>query len=475
MLSSEAIPFSKSGGLADVASSLSIALAQLGQEVNLFLPLYGSTDESEFTPVEAVIEIPFDWGVETVRFLYKDHHGIGVYVASHPWFTQRIGIYGPSPSVSYADNLLRYTLLSKAALQMCKIMEWKPDLLHGHDWTAGFLALLARQDEFFAQSKTLFSIHNLGYQGEFPRLDALLAKIPYDPLMFSGKGVNKQVNMMQAALKSYDGICTVSPTYAKEIQSPEYGCSLDHIIRKRKDVLCGILNGIDTTEWDPKTDVLLDHHYSSDDLSGKAKLKAQMQQRFNLAVDPQVPVIGMISRLVEQKGFVELLQGSPSALEQMLTDFHVQFIIVGTGDKGLEEKLATLGELHDNLSVNLIFNNEAAHLVEAGSDFFLMPSRYEPCGLNQMYSLRYGTIPIARRTGGLSDSIIDITLTEGTGILFDEARGSAIYHAVKRALLLYNQGENVLNTIRKRGMETDVSWEHSAQSYLNVYSTLLKR
>ena len=199
-----------------------------------------------------------------------------------------------------------------------------------------------------------------------------------------------------------------------------------------------------------------------------------MQKRFNLPVDSTIPVISMISRIADQKGFVELCEGSPCALEQMLIDLPIQVLIVGTGDKALEEKLTTLAELHDNLSVNLIFSNEAAHLVEAGSDFFLMPSRYEPCGLNQMYSLRYGTIPIARKTGGLADSIVDIEEDNGTGILFETMSASAIYNAVQRAVTVYHEDNNRISTIRKRGMAVDFSWINSAVDYMKVYETVHK-
>ena len=266
----------------------------------------------------------------------------------------------------------------------------------------------------------------------------------------------------------------MSPTYAKEIQEEEQGCNLASLLRNRKEALFGILNGIDTGEWNPESDRLLDVHFSSEDLSGKEKLKHDMQKRFNLPIDPSLPVVSMISRIADQKGFVELCQGSPCALEQILTDLPVQVLIIGTGDKAIEEKLTTLDELHDNLSVNLIFSNEAAHLVEAGSDFFLMPSRYEPCGLNQMYSLRYGTIPIARRTGGLADSIVDLYQPEGTGILFDEMSGTAIFAALKRAVDLYNDVSSDISTIRKRGMAVDFSWINSAEDYMRVYNTVHK-
>ncbi|PKL10820.1 MAG: hypothetical protein CVV52_16505 [Spirochaetae bacterium HGW-Spirochaetae-8] len=242
-------------------------------------------------------------------------------------------------------------------------------------------------------------------------------------------------------------------------------------MKARSSQLHGILNGIETQEWGPLTDPFLDIHFSSEDLSGKFQLKSAVQKRFGLAVDAEVPLISMISRIAEQKGFVELCQGTPCALEQILTELPVQVLIIGTGDKAIEEKLTALGELHPNLSVNLIFSNAAAHLVEAGSDFFLMPSRYEPCGLNQMYSLRYGTIPIARNTGGLSDSIIDCDedSEQGTGILFSEMSGKAIFEAVSRAMKHFRQGPTHMLPIRTRGMKVDFSWRQSAQEYLRIF------
>lgn len=465
MVTSEAVPFSKSGGLADVATSLSVALASLGNDVRLILPNYYSTDDSEFTLS------PYRIGIPSVEIREREFNNVTVYLVDHPLYTTRKGIYGENNNHPYADNLRRYTLLSKVALELCKEIDWIADILHGHDWTAGFLAHLAQSDpsKRFKHSKTVFTIHNLAYQGEFPRIDFLLADVPYKEAFFSKTGVKKKVNMLKSGIETYDMITTVSPTYAQEIQSEEHGCNLDLILRRRSSDIVGILNGIDTQEWDPQNDPLLPFSYSADNLEGKWRIKKALQKRFNLAVEPDTLLIGMISRIVEQKGFVELLQGSPSPLEQILSDYPIQIVIVGTGESSLEKKLVTLAELFDNLSVNLIFSNEAAHLVEAGSDFFLMPSRYEPCGLNQMYSLRYGTIPIARRTGGLSDSIVDIGSEEGTGILFDEMSGSKIYEAIGRAVELYARGAEPITSIRKRGMRVDFSWLNSAQLYMEVY------
>jgi starch synthase len=305
-------------------------------------------------------------------------------------------------------------------------------------------------------------------------MDALLADLPADEAIFHGYGVNKKVNMMANAIKRADLITTVSPTYAKEIQSVEFGNNLESLLKMRKGDLIGILNGIDTDEWNPKTDKYLNHHFDINDLSNKRLLKRELQKRFNLKTDDSVPVIGMISRIAEQKGFVELTDGSPCPLEQILDDFNVQIVIVGTGDKEIEDKLASLGQLHNNLSVNFVFDNHAAHLIEGGSDFFLMPSRYEPCGLNQMYSLRYATIPIARKTGGLADSIIDINEEGGTGFLFEQLSGAELYGTIKRALQIYNTEANRLLAIRKRGMALDFSWTNSAREYLEAYKQNLK-
>ncbi len=473
MVSSEAVPFSKSGGLADVVSSLSQAFVALGHDVRLVLPCYGSTDDSLFTTTSLQLDIPLQGGNEMVGIKQFENQGVTCYFVTHPWFTGRKGIYGDTSFSPYPDNFMRFLILAKASLLLCPAIDWKPDILHCHDWTAGLVPFLAKYDyaDFFADVKTVFTIHNLAYQGDFPRLDLLLASITANPRLLSGKGMNQRINMLKAGLEFSEIITTVSPTYAKEIQSEEHGCGLSSLLQSKSNHLYGILNGIDNEEWGPMTDAYTDKPFSVDDLSNKQLIKAEIQQKFGLAVDTEIPLVSMISRIAEQKGFVELLQGSPCALEQILTEFPVQILVIGTGDKSMEEKLSALGELHSNLSVNLIFSNAAAHLVEAGSDFFLMPSRYEPCGLNQMYSLRYGTIPIARRTGGLADSIVDIddNPLEGTGFLFDEMSGKAIYESVARALALFNADSELFDTVRKRGMSVDFSWRQSAQEYLKIF------
>ena len=268
---------------------------------------------------------------------------------------------------------------------------------------------------FFAKTKSVITIHNLAFQGEYSRLQLLGTAIEPDERMFHGPSPIKRTNMLKTGLEFADAITTVSPTYAREIQSEEYGCNLEQLLTRRKNVLSGIINGIDYLEWNPETDIFIEDHFSLDNMSGKGKTKAAIQKEFGLDVDASLPLFSMISRIADQKGFVELLEGSPCALEKMVRDLPLQMIIIGTGEEYLENKLIELGKKYSNLSVNILFSNRSAHRVEAGSDFFLMPSKYEPCGLNQLYSLRYGTIPVARKTGVWLTASSDLMSTQKRG------------------------------------------------------------
>ncbi|NCC12994.1 MAG: glycogen synthase GlgA [Spirochaetia bacterium] len=478
MVSSESVPFSKSGGLADVVGALSTALASLGEDVRVLLPLYGSGESSSFTELTVTLELPLLGGEELVTFSETTLNKVTYYFLRHPYFTARKGIYGDTSFTPYCDNLRRFALLNKAVLALCKALDWKPDVIHCHDWTTGFVPYLLKteQDPFFGKTRSMMTIHNLAYQGEFSRLELLGTDIMPEERMFSGERANKRTNMLKTGLEFADLLTTVSPTYAKEIQTQELGCHLEGLLSERKNQLNGIINGIDYEEWNPETDPFLTHHFSAENLAGKELTKAEIQAEFSLEVDASIPLFAMISRLAEQKGFVELLEGSPCALERMLTEQRMQMIIVGTGDHTLEKKLVEIGKNHPNLSVNILFSNRAAHLLEAGADFFLMPSRYEPCGLNQLYSLRYGTLPVARRTGGLADSIIDLDENpeEGTGILFEQMSGHGILEAVERSLAWYRKGQKSMNEIRTRCMQWDSTWQRSAHSYLALYESSIR-
>lgn len=478
MVSSESVPFSKSGGLADVVGALSGALAMVGEEVRVVLPLYGSVDRTSFTDLPFQGEVSLLGSTESVTFCETRLGKVTYYFVQHPFYTDRKGIYGDTSFTPYHDNLKRFTLLNKAALVLCKLLDWKVDIMHCHDWTCGFLPYLLslHDDPFYQKTKSVMTIHNLAYQGEFSRLELLSTDILPDNRMFSGETPTKRINMLKTGLEFADRITTVSPTYAKEIQSKEYGCSLDGLLTERSADLDGIINGIDPDEWNPETDPFIEHHFSAHSQQGKQVIKAELQEEFNLPRDPSIPLFAMISRLAEQKGFVELLEGSPCALEQMLQKHTMQMILIGTGDSAMEIKLRELGERHENLSVNILFSNKAAHRLEAGADFFLMPSRYEPCGLNQLYSLRYGTLPVARKTGGLADSIIDLDENpkEGTGILFESMSARGILEAVERAIHWWEKGPKTLQTIRERCMLWDSSWERSAKAYQTVYRSSLR-
>lgn len=468
MITSEAVPFSKSGGLADVAGSLPPALIDKGHDCRIIVPAYHTKIE-EAGIFECEFNVPMLSGTEHIVITSKTVGKTKYYFVCHPWFCDRIGIYGDTSFAPYEDNLERFSLFDLASLSACINLNWKPDIIHCHDWTSGLIPVFLKNlnNIFFMNTKTVFTIHNLAYQGIFSRMGFLLTGSKPNEASFS----NGQLNMMQSGIATSDFITTVSPTYAKEIQEPEQGCRLDPILVRRKEYLKGIVNGIDINEWNPESDKLLNEHFSIDDLSGKRKLKQQVQQQFNLPVAPDVPLFAMISRLASQKGFDALL----GCLERMLKEMRLQFIIIGTGDTSIEKQLLEIASRNDNLSVNILFSNKAAHLVEAGSDFFLMPSRYEPCGLNQLYSLRYGTIPVARQTGGLADTIIDIDdyPDTGTGLLFGNLSSESVYDHVKKAVELYERDD--FDNIIRRAMNQDFSWSSSAEEYIKVYEQVLNR
>lgn len=473
MITSEVVPFSKSGGLADVTSALSAALADLDNKVSVLMPSYGFIELKDFSPPIASFEVELNSNIEKVTVVKKTINNVDYLSLVHPLFSERKGIYGDTSFTPYNDNFERYMLLAKSVFPLCKELDFKVDILHAHDWTAGFVPYLLKKskDKFFNKCKSVFTIHNLAYQGIFPRFEALKASIELEDDLFDGTSINKKVNMLRTGLVYSDYITTVSPTYAKEIQTKELGCNLHEILKKRRSHLFGIINAIDYDEWDPNSDIYFENHYNSSDLSGKKELKRLVQKEFNLEVNDEIPLISMISRFAEQKGFYELLD-EHKVLETILSNENVQILIIGTGDEVIQNKLKELDSKYDNISVNIMFSNKYAHMVEGASDFFFMPSRYEPCGLNQLYSLRYGTLPIARKTGGLADTITDIGEfpNDGTGFLFSQLESHAIIETVKRALNIYYNDKETLNQMIKRSMNLDFTWTKSALSYLKIYT-----
>ena len=471
MVTSESVPFSKSGGLADVVGALSRVLVRQGHTVAIVMPLYGSVDQSTFSSALQVTCTMLGHS-ETVEVRKAVVDGVDYLGLAHPWYTDRKGIYGDDSFSPYADNCPRFALMCKAAVEIARQRD--VDIIHCHDWTAGLVPMLAK--EAGLRCASVMTVHNLAYMGTFSRYDALLACLHGSGDMLDGFGLQTKVNFLKTGLMTADTITTVSPTYAKEIQGAEQGCGLDWLLRERRDDLYGILNGMDTHEWNPRTDKLFSEHYSSKDLSGKKALKERVLKEYGLIPDPSLPLFSMVSRIADQKGYGELLGGNHPVLEELLNERSFQLLVIGTGDKHYEEKLAELDERYDNLSVKIAFSSLTAHEAEGAADFFLMPSRYEPCGLNQMYSLHYGTLPVAHRTGGLADTIIDITANPdtGTGFLMENLSSEAISDAVNRAIRYYNEEKDGMAKAIRRAMTTDLTWDKSAGEYIELYESLGK-
>lgn len=468
MVTSETVPFSKSGGLADVVGALSSSLVKNGDTVKVFMPGFSFIDQSDFKEV-LKSKVSILSKIEDITITSTIFEGVEYLALNHPYFTERKGIYGDTSFTPYSDNAIRWSFFSKAVFSYLEDSGWQADIIHAHDWTTGIVPYIVKTTKYPA--KTMFTIHNLAYQGEFSRYDLILADIIPSAKMLNGEGLDKRYNMLKTGIVYSDIVTTVSPTYANEIQECEQGCQLDDLLRERKSSLFGIINGIDYNEWNPETDKFLKKNtFTSKKLANKYKLKKEIQKDFGLEENKDIPLISMISRLADQKGFSELLDGTPCTLEQLLSEENVQFAIVGTGDKKFEDKLTALSFKYPNLGVKIVFSNEIAHRLEAASDFFLMPSRYEPCGLNQLYSLHYGTLPIATKTGGLADSIIDLNENKenGNGFLFSPLSANNIYKTVKQALEFYNIKDELKKAI-VRGMETDFSWGKSAEAYQELY------
>ncbi|MCC6764834.1 MAG: glycogen synthase GlgA [Deltaproteobacteria bacterium] len=468
MAASEMTPFAATGGLGDVLAALPPALAALGARVHVVLPAYRTaTIAGADTSTYASLLVPHPDGVREIGLRTLRHRDVAVsFVVADDHFA-RDGLYGDAHG-DYGDNAARFAFYAHAVAALAARLDPPPDVVHCHDWQAGLVpALLRTADEpRLAGLPTVFTIHNLGYQGIFgaevwPTLG--LDRRFFDTAHLEFHGF---VNFLKAGLVFADRLTTVSPRYAQEIRTPEHGHGLDGVLRERRGVLRGILNGIDTTRWDPAHDSFLAAAYDADDLAGKAECKARLQRDFDLPIRARVPLIGMVTRLAEQKGLDILAAALPVLLAEDL-----QIIVLGRGDERYERWLADAGRRNPTrLAVRLAFDEGLSHHVEAGADAFLMPSRYEPCGLNQMYSLRYGTVPIVRATGGLDDTIDDVDAApeRGTGFKFVEYSPDALIGAVRRALARYADAA-AWRRIMREGMRRDHSWRRAALAYLDLY------
>jgi starch synthase len=477
MASSEVVPFAKTGGLGDVVGALSGALARLGIEVAVVLPAYKSILESAFSLQETGMEVEAEIADRRVRgvVLKTALDGeVAAYLIRADQYFLRTELYGTAQG-DYEDNAERFVFFSKAALDLAqKTSPW--DVIHCHDWQTALIPALKKiRPELWPEinpSRTVLTIHNLAYQGSFP--SSFWPLLNLDTSYFSSRHLEfyGNFNCLKGGIFFADALTTVSRKYSKEILESEYGAGLEGVLRDRRRDLYGILNGVDTREWNPKSDPNIKKNYDAANPRGKESCKKDLQETFHLPADASIPLIGMVTRLAEQKG-LDILADAMEALMQL----DLQLVLLGAGEQRYHDLLTSLAAKHPKkLGVKIAFDDALAHKIEAGADLFLMPSRYEPCGLNQIYSLAYGTLPVVRATGGLDDTIEDYNPSTGigTGFKFAAYSAPALVEAVKRALSVYARKE-IWRKITARAMAADFSWEKSAGEYLALYRKLVER
>jgi starch synthase len=467
-VASEALPYAKTGGLADVVEALPRAVVKLGHEVAVLLPQYRGV-------IATSVDMPSMTIAQGTRLRFPaitnggTHRGVRYFFLEDPFYFDRDGIYG-SGNREYPDNAERFTELSRAAIELAKQL-WKPDLIHCHDWQTAMVPMLLRtsyaDDPMVRDMPVVFTIHNMGYHGLFPR-DALdRAGLPAAVFHPGGIEFFGNANFLKAGLIYSDFLTTVSKKYAEEIQTSEFGFGLEGVVRMRADRLVGILNGVDYSIWSPDRDAMIPAKYSTKNLAGKRTCKEGLLEEFKLIKDnPNRPVLGIVSRFADQKGFDLIAR---IARELMHED--VLLAVLGTGERRYEELFRALAiDFPGRVGAVIGYDDRLAHLVEAGADIFLMPSKYEPCGLNQIYSLRYGTVPVVRATGGLDDTIepFDLQHGTGTGFKFWEYSGPELLHAIRQALQYFSD-EGIWKRIQLNGMAKDFSWNTSAAEYAKLY------
>ena len=473
MVSPECAPFSKVGGLADMVSSLSKSLAASGCDVRVFTPLYSSIKrDASFKMSVGTLSVHMGMGIEEFSSVWEAELGKAkVYFVEFNRYFDRPGIYNYG-GVSYDDNGGRFSFMSRAALDFCEAIGWIPDVIHCHDWATGFVPVYLNtlfRNRPLGRAASVFTIHNMQHQGIFDegllRYAGLDGSSVFRPDNCESLG---SVNMMKGAIYNSTKITTVSPTYAREIQTPEGGCGLDGVLRFNAADLIGIINGVDLEEWNPETDPNIAANYGISDMSGKGACKADLQRELGLEVDPGVPIFGAVSRLYDQKGLDLLAEIAQALVDNM----KIQIAILGNGDPSLEARLSGLAESNPGrIAARIGFHPKLSHKMEAGLDFFLMPSRFEPCGLNQMYSMIYGTLPIVRRTGGLADTVDQYQegTGKGDGFVFDDPTASALYNTIGWACSTWYDRPGEIAALRRNGMSKDFSWNKSAKMYHQVY------
>ena len=475
----EAVPFAKTGGLADVAGALPKYLQPLGCDLKLVMPYYRMVKKTGVPIRHLGEEMEVTVGGETIQVdLYQGQldQEIPVYFIGREEFYDREHLYG-TPKGDYFDNAERFIFFSKAALLLCRYLGFSPDIIHHHEWQTGlipaYLKSIYREDPLFSHTGVVFTIHNIAYQGLFRKEKFWLTGLPQE--MYNPEGIEfwERINLMKAGIVYTDVINTVSRRYSEEIQTPEFGYGLEGILSKRKEDLYGIINGVDYTEWDPSRDAHLVARYDPKDLSGKRACKKDLLKEFHLPSSlEKVPLLGMISRLADQKGFDLLAE----ILEELFT-LDVGFVLLGTGEQKYHDLFQQVARKYpQKAGIRIAYDDRLAHKIEAGADFFLMPSKYEPCGLNQIYSLKYGTIPIVRATGGLDDTIVNYDPVTGTGNGFKFSRYDAkeFLNQIKTAISFFSQPKH-WKQLLQNAITADFSWQRSAEAYLQLYRKALKK
>ncbi len=484
-VTSEVVPFVKTGGLADVSAALPQMLAEMGHEVRIVVPKYGAVDTRKFKIHEVVRlkDLHLNIGGKDVVFSLQSCFLPGqkirvqiYFLDNHEYFKSRNSLYvDPITGADYPDNDERFILLAHSVFELISKLGWIPDIIHCNDWQGGlipaYLKTIYKDDEVFSKFKTLFTIHNLAYQGEFPKSSFNKTGLPEELNSDKGIEIYGKINFMKSGLMYADVINTVSETYANEIRTDEeLGAGLRSVLAKRKNDLFGIVNGIDPKVWNPEKDKLLPKKYSSKNLSVKYENKMELAQKFGFEYNENIPIIGVISRLFAAKGYDLISEAFPELMK-----LNIQLVILGTGDRKYHTFFDKMSKKYpQKFACYIGFNDELAHLIEGGADIFLMPSRYEPCGLNQMYSLVYGTVPLVRETGGLADTVVRYNekTDEGNGFVFKQYEVDALVKELKRALRLF-EDKKTWNKIMRNGMKCDFSWNASAKKYIDLYRNIL--
>lgn len=485
MITPEAMPFARTGGLADSVTALSSVLVDKGHNVKILMPRYYGISKEILTKLETSLNFTIEFeevsaDIYTTSIKTTNNNILEFYFLDYEKYFGRDGIYGSIDEPNYSDNPQRFSLLCHSAFHLCTKLNWFPKIIHSHDWPTALVPVLLkfyeRKKEQFAKTKSVFTAHNLGYQGIYSKY--LFPTTGIDWLNYYSAGFEDydNMNLLKAGIQCADLITTVSPTYAKEIQLPESGFRLDSLLRYRSESLYGILDGINYSIWNPQTDKFIKENYSIDTIDKKVNNKYELQKKMGLEEDPNIPLIGISCQFLEQNGISELFAPSYGCIQAICKDMRVQCVVMGTGEQWCEQEIKELEKKLPNFKAFIGYDEQLEHLIISGSDFLLMPSKYEPCGRNQMCGQIYGTLPITRNISGYSDSIenYDEKTGKGTGFLFNDLTPQSVYDTTGWAIFAWYNKPNHIAKMKKRAMTKNFSWENSATEYEKIYSKLCK-